>query len=86
MGVVQASLVDEDVEALVKSVLAFDRKPFEEWERWRVPVLEAAAAVAREHAPPPPPAVAWKGHGLDCACEECTSPPPRYARAWGAAG
>ena len=83
MGVVQASLVDEDVEALVKSVLAFDRKPFEEWERWRGPVLEAAAVVAREHAPP---ADAWKDHALDCACEACTSPPPRYARAWGAVG
>lgn len=69
-------------EYLVKSVLAYHRIPevtwARVWERWREPVLEAAAVIAREHAPPP--ADDWREHALDCECLACTSPEPRYAR------
>lgn len=79
-------------EYLVKSVLAWHRVLSVQWERiwerWRGPVLEAAAIVAREHAPPPPSEPVpdeWKGHSLNCECSACLYPVPQYAQLGGAA-
>jgi hypothetical protein len=73
-----------NVEYLVKSVLAYLGKSFAQWERWRDPVLEAAAARVREHAsvpdPPEDPVPAYRSHSLDCECFDCSIPEPRYAR------
>jgi len=80
-----------NVEALVKSVLAYHAVPIVRWDRvwelWRKPVLEAAF-IAREHAPPAPlpppepepPPEDYRDHALSCECEACLYPEPRYAR------
>ncbi len=65
-----------NVEALVKSVLAYHRVPFEKWEEWREPVLEAARDVVEGARPD-----AWRDHPLSCECEACLYPEPSYARA-----
>jgi hypothetical protein len=78
-----------NVRILVQSVLAYHRVPSVRWkslwERWKAPVLEAAAILAREHAPPTTSPADWKTHPLECECTACTTPEPTYARAWGAA-
>jgi hypothetical protein len=71
-----------NVEYLVRSILRFHKAPTEMLERWRAPVLEAAAVVVSEISPtdeviPPEPA---PRHRLDCECEACLYPEPRYAR------
>ncbi len=75
----------QNVEYLVKSVLAYYRIPVHQWgmklEEWRKPVVEAAAIVTREYAPPEdalpvPP----EEHPLNCECVGYLSPAPRYAK------
>jgi putative DNA primase/helicase len=70
-----------NVEYVVKSVLQYHGiHPVHWWrelERWRSPVLEAGAIIAREHAPEPDD---WRKHPLLCECDGCLYPPPRYAR------
>jgi putative DNA primase/helicase len=72
-----------NVEYLVQSVLRYyGIHPVHWWralERWRAPVLEAGAILAREHAPPPEPDD-WRKHPLACRCDACCFPEPRYVR------
>jgi hypothetical protein len=72
-----------NIEFLVKAVLHYHGKPFRLCERWRVPVLEAAAAKVREHAPPAPPeppVLDYQRHPIECECFDCLIPEPKYAR------
>jgi hypothetical protein len=71
-----------NVEYLIRSILSFHKAPAEMLERWRAPVLEAAAVLARERAPGPPPTPSpdWRTHPLECECAGCLYPDPRYAR------
>jgi hypothetical protein len=71
-----------DIQALVQSVLAYHDVPVVRWEqvwkRWRDPVVEAGAILAREQAADPAPDL--RKHELDCSCDACIYPETRYAR------
>ena len=85
-----------NVEALVKSVLRYLRLPFKDWELWRDPVLHVAAGIARRASAPPPvpepppepesPPEDYRDHSLDCECDSCLYPEPRYARPYAGSG
>jgi putative DNA primase/helicase len=72
-----------NVEYVVKSVLQYHgMHPVHWWrelERWRAPVLEAGAIVARELATSTEPDD-WRKHDFACECIDCSAPGPRYAR------
>jgi hypothetical protein len=85
----------QNIDFLVRSVLYFHKAPAEMLERWREPVLEAAAGIVRQASPataPPAPvpdlalAEDWRSHPLDCECPECLYPEPKYARAYAGSG
>jgi Bifunctional DNA primase/polymerase, N-terminal/Primase C terminal 1 (PriCT-1) len=64
-----------DVDYLVWSILHFHHVPAEMLDLWRSPVLEAGSVVVSEVSTP-----GGMPHRLDCACEDCVYPEPRYAR------
>jgi hypothetical protein len=84
----------QNTDFLVRSVLYFHKAPAELLERWRGPVLEAAASIVRQLAAAPPAPVPseasppddWRDHPLDCECTACLYPEPKYARPYAGSG